>query len=178
MVPDVDVAVLSQAERAEYARLVRATRRRVGVVPTLVWSAAAVGLVVAGAVASERDTAAWVDGLLLVLVLGAVGRAVVCGARSGPDTRHARRKADAQLRGFLERVGYASRLDDRRVWSGRGRQVPWSDDDGGEVLSRRQMQHRWYGDRSELGWRDRELAEAWGMDADTYVSNFLEHDKD
>lgn len=43
---------------------------------------------------------------------------------------------------------------------------------------KRQRDHLWYGDHSELNWRDREQAQAWGMDADTYVSNWLEHDKD
>lgn len=46
----------------------------------------------------------------------------------------------------------------------------------GVPLTRRQEQHRWYGDHSDLTWRDREQAQAWGMDADTYKSNFLESD--
>lgn len=33
--------------------------------------------------------------------------------------------------------------------------------------------HLWYGDHSEMDWRDREQAQSWGMDADTYSSNYL-----
>lgn len=43
-------------------------------------------------------------------------------------------------------------------------------------LTRRQQQHLWYGDNRDLDWRDREQAEAWGMDADTYKSDWLESD--
>lgn len=43
-------------------------------------------------------------------------------------------------------------------------------------LTRRQKQHQWYGDNRDLDWRDREQAESWGMDADTYKSNWLESD--
>ena len=56
--------------------------------------------------------------------------------------------------------------------------VTSSDDDNDYYKSKRQLDHEWYGDHSELNWRDREQAQAWGMDADTYVSNWLEHDKD
>lgn len=45
-------------------------------------------------------------------------------------------------------------------------------------MSKRQRDHLWYGDHADLNWRDREQAQAWGMDADTYVSNWLENDKD
>lgn len=54
-------------------------------------------------------------------------------------------------------------------------------DSGGDwetLKSRSQLQHEWYGSHSELNWRDRELAEMYGMDADTYKSNVLENDKD
>jgi len=54
------------------------------------------------------------------------------------------------------------------------RAVPAAGDEA--PLSRRQEQHRWYGEHSDLTWRDREQAQAWGMDADTYKSNFLESD--
>lgn len=62
--------------------------------------------------------------------------------------------------------------------SRRGRRSTISDDDAYDDLSKRQRDHLWYGDHSDLTWRDREQAQAWGMDADTYVSNWLEHDKD
>jgi hypothetical protein len=50
--------------------------------------------------------------------------------------------------------------------------------DSDDYMSKRQRDHLWYGDHSELNWRDREQAQAWGMDADTYVSNWLENDRD
>lgn len=53
-----------------------------------------------------------------------------------------------------------------------------SDYDDSDHMSKRQRDHLWYGDHSELNWRDREQAQAWGMDADTYVSNWLEDDKE
>lgn len=62
--------------------------------------------------------------------------------------------------------------------SRRRRKSAVSDDDGYDDLSKRQRDHLWYGDHSELNWRDREQAQSWGMDADTYVSNWLENDKD
>ena len=43
-------------------------------------------------------------------------------------------------------------------------------------MTRRQQQHLWYRDNSDLDWRDREQAESWGMDSDTYKSNWLESD--
>lgn len=52
------------------------------------------------------------------------------------------------------------------------------DYDWDDYKSKRQRDHEWYGDHSELNWRDREQAQAWGMNADTYVSNWLENDKD
>lgn len=62
--------------------------------------------------------------------------------------------------------------------SQRQRKASVSDDDGRDNLSKRHRDHLWYGDHFELDWRDREQAQAWGMDADTFVSNWLEHDKD
>ncbi len=53
-----------------------------------------------------------------------------------------------------------------------------ADDAYGDAVSTRRRQHLWYGDHRELDWRDRELAEIWGMDSDEYVNNFLEHDRD
>lgn len=69
---------------------------------------------------------------------------------------------------YLESIGYASRRERARD----------SDHDDFQFKSRRQMQHEWYGDHSELNWQHREQAKIFGMDADTYVSNFLENDKD
>lgn len=50
---------------------------------------------------------------------------------------------------------------------------------GGEEMTSRQSNHLWYGDHSDLNWRDRGLGQTLGFDnADDYVSNFLEHDPD
>lgn len=46
------------------------------------------------------------------------------------------------------------------------------------TTTKRQEQHAWYGPHSELNWQDRERAAIFGLDADTYVSNVLENDKD
>lgn len=56
---------------------------------------------------------------------------------------------------------------------------PGSDDDYDDdcaYKTKRQRNHEWYGDHSDLDWRDREQAQSWGMDADTYKSNWLESD--
>lgn len=39
--------------------------------------------------------------------------------------------------------------------------------------SRNYENHLWYGDHHDMDWRDREQAQSWGMDADTYASNYL-----
>lgn len=44
--------------------------------------------------------------------------------------------------------------------------------------TRRSEQRAWYGDNSHMDWRHRAQAETYGLDADTYRSNMLEHDKD
>ena len=50
------------------------------------------------------------------------------------------------------------------------------DDDDRHDMSKKQRDHLWYDGHSELNWRDRERGQAWGMDAATYVSNWLESD--
>ncbi len=48
--------------------------------------------------------------------------------------------------------------------------------DASRILSRREMDHAWYGDHSELDWRDRTLAQTLGLDVETYISNVKEAD--
>ena len=86
------------------------------------------------------------------------------------DAEHAQQERARQVDTFLRRIGYW-----RRVTPARGRSTGYSG--GAGTTSKRQMQHEWYGDRSELTWRDREMGETLGLDSDTYVSNWLEHDK-
>jgi hypothetical protein len=41
-------------------------------------------------------------------------------------------------------------------------------------MSERERQHAWYGEEnSDLDWRDRERAEMYGIDVDTYRSNVI-----
>lgn len=72
---------------------------------------------------------------------------------------------DSRVTAFKERINYKQRL--RSGHSG-----------GGSSASRRQMQHEWYGDNPDLGWQDRERAEMFGLDVETYRSNVLENDRD
>jgi hypothetical protein len=74
------------------------------------------------------------------------------------------------------RFGEVSELANRQLRKLRG--THQSNGRNNYVTTERQMQHEWYGGHSELSWRDREMAQIWGMDADTYVSNLKEHDPD
>ena len=61
---------------------------------------------------------------------------------------------------------------------GSGGRVLRVNGDNGHV-SKRYENYRWYADSSrssnrDLDWHDREQAQSWGMDADTYRSNWLE----
>lgn len=103
-------------------------------------------------------------GMLLVLFLGTPLVFVQV-------MREARTVLQRRVDDYLDSIGLHTRT--RRP----GRRMR-SDDDY-EHKSTRQLQHEWYGDHSELTWHDRVLGETLGIpDADTYVSNFLEHDKD
>ena len=102
--------------------------------------------------------------------LSAVGLGVVGAFRLSwmfGDAARAEKGRARDVDAFLYRIRYRERL--------RG---PGGSGGGSESTSRRQSQHEWYGDHSELSWRDRETGEMFGMDADTYASNFLENDKD
>jgi len=81
-----------------------------------------------------------------------------------------RKKADQYLEGigYWERTGRTDRATSYSSGYGTGY----------EVKSRRQAQHEWYEGHSELDWRDRERAEMYGLDVDTYISNVLENDRD
>ncbi|MFE6966966.1 hypothetical protein ACFVAJ_17780 [Agromyces sp. NPDC057679] len=98
-----------------------------------------------------------------------VGLMFMLGASNKAQGRSAlRRWAD----GYLDEIGYAGRTSKPSEAGAHG-----SSGDSA-TKSKRQMQHEWYGSHSELNWRDRETAEMYGMDVDTYVSNVLENDKD
>ncbi|WP_104103939.1 hypothetical protein [Arthrobacter sp. 08Y14] len=80
------------------------------------------------------------------------------------DTR-AKEARDERVAAFKKRIRYERRL--RPAYSG-----------ADTSPSRRQMQHEWYGDNPQLGWQDRERAEMFGLDVETYKSNMLENDRD
>ncbi|ARK05995.1 hypothetical protein B8281_16000 [Cellulosimicrobium sp. TH-20] len=84
--------------------------------------------------------------------------------------REARRWRLRQVPAYLESIGFFGR--DAYKWS------PPRGTDSDMSKSKRQMQHEWYGDRRGLNWRDRERAETSDLDAETYISNVLEDDKD
>lgn len=80
-----------------------------------------------------------------------------------------------------EKLRKAEEYRQREVESTRGRgesRQPTSvrDYDDGPLKSTRQLQHEWYEGHSELNWQDREIAEMYGMDVDTYINNFKEAD--
>lgn len=86
-----------------------------------------------------------------------------------------------QVDTLLEQVGYAERMREKEenlqaLRLDRERRASRQSSDGSYPRSARQTQHEWYGEHTELNFRHREQAEALGMDADTYVSNFLESD--
>lgn len=117
--------------------------------------------------------------MLLAPTNGATISFVLCGASmvlvvlwGWIAPRSLRRK---QAEEYLVTIGYAD-----RVRSGVKPEVLTSDraDDNYVWKSKRQMQHEWYEGHSELGWRDREIGELYGIDVDTYISNVLENDKD
>ncbi|WP_141013064.1 hypothetical protein [Nocardioides sambongensis] len=101
--------------------------------------------------------------LMLAVLLGGWIPAAMVMARELDDWRR------NSVASYLDGIGFSDRA---------ASPVTSSDDDNDYYKSKRQLDHEWYGDHSELNWRDREQAQAWGMDADTYVSNWLEHDKD
>jgi len=169
---DVDLTVLSDAERAEYARLVRGGHRLP--IGAAIWCGiATLGLLAVAFVSSSN----WQDTLIDDIAgwsgigVGLVGTFWVWTLFQ--DAANIQKERAQDVTRYLRQIDYYRRRD-RRHADGDA-----SDDDGYESKSRRQMQHEWYGDHSELDWHDRVLGEALGFDdADTYVSNFLEHDKD
>jgi hypothetical protein len=83
------------------------------------------------------------------------------------------------LKAFLDGIDYHTRLATYRFDHAKGeREVPQRGpvvrDDHDEPMSKRRADHLWYGDHYELDWHDRVVGQSLGMDADTYVSNWLE----
>lgn len=94
------------------------------------------------------------------------------------------REVERDKRAVLARIGYAERV--REDAAARAREQAAQEDTrrraalagggGSGGKSTRQLNHEWYGDHSELNWRDRELGQLLGMDADTYVNNLRDSD--
>lgn len=182
---EIDTSLLRRSELVEYKRLTMIAtsnapyNRQARIAP--------------GAVRRLRNARlvyviVWIIGIgVVTTVCGAIyGSAAIIGAAMGTAfalglllhiafwfhsefvADRAKKDALRAVDEYLESIGYTSRRERTRD----------SDSDDFQIKSRRRMQHEWYEDHSELNWRDREQAGIFGMDADTYVNNFLEHDKD
>ena len=159
----VNLDGLTRAEQDEYARLgdlstYPSRERRAVYRPVLpllgAWTAASTFFLVIGGIEASQGQ----DSSLVAVGLGILFAGVVT------IPFHARRVA---LRGVKARQ--ESYLAEARS---RPRQPVDSRDDFRHV-SERQRQREWYGEHSDLNWRDRQTAETLGMDADSYKSNFL-----
>ncbi|MDQ0672750.1 hypothetical protein QFZ36_000311 [Pseudarthrobacter siccitolerans] len=176
---EIDTSLLHRSELVEYKRLTNiatsyatmapgAVRglRSARLVYVIVWNigivvAATVGGAMYGITFSIGATMCTAFMLGCLLSIAFTFQSAFAADRVKKDALHA-------VDEYLESIGYASRRERTRD----------SDHDDFQFKSRRQMQHEWYGDHSELNWQHREQAKIFGMDADTYVSNFLENDKD
>lgn len=180
MAVNVDLARLSPDERDQYALIGTNQKgqayqrwRLPGTWSTLaIWVVLVIGLFVAlvvtgsnsdGTVGTRGNPAAGILLTSMVVVMFGGIVLIILIARS-----EARQLLDEERLAYLHQIGYAQRT---RPW-----ESPSSH--SGYESTRRWSQHRWYEGHSELDYRDRETAEMFGMDADTYVSNFLENDKD
>lgn len=182
---EIDTSLLRRSELVEYKRLTmiatsnapydRLARIAPGAVRRLriarlvyviVWI---IGIVVVATVggAMYGSTFSIGSAMYTAFVLGCL-LGVAFMIQSAVVADRAKKDALRAVDEYLESIGYTSRRE----------RTLDSDSDDFQIKSRRRMQHEWYEDRSELNWRDREQAKIFGMDADTYVSNFLEHDKD
>lgn len=154
---------LTRAEEAEYFRLgdfgkYRPRERRAVLRPVLpllgAWTAVSTFFLISGAVQATQGHGS---------VLVAVGLGLLwAGLLTLPF--HARRMV---TRGTKSRQ--AAFLT---VARDRARQASPVEHLDFRYVSERQRQHEWYGDHADLDWRDRKIAEMYGMDADSYKSNF------
>ncbi|WP_251151378.1 hypothetical protein [Cellulosimicrobium sp. Marseille-Q4280] len=174
MADDVDLSVLSADEQATYTRLAReAARKGIGgaVAATITYLALTLGLLTISFVALAHDRDGALDDIAGLLTVGVGVLGVPWVLRAFRDAEHAKLERERAASRYLTQIRYHERERRRRLGSG-------GSGGASDSPTRRQMQHEWYGDHSELTWRDREMGETLGMDSDTYVSNFLENDKD
>lgn len=175
----INTSLLRRSELIEYERLTRIATSNAPLTPDAVRRLWIARLVYIGVWATGIVIAAIVGGAIFGMTFG-IGAAMYAAftlgcllgvaftIQSAFATDRAKKDALRSVDDYLESIGYESRRE----------QPSNTDRDDYQFKSRRQMQHEWYGDHSELNWRHREQAEMFGMDADTYVSNFLENDKD
>lgn len=167
-----DVEDLRDEDRAEYERLDKQSFSP-GDLGLLVLSAVAYPvLLIFLAVMSERtkdspDDLDSLFGFLSIVVLMAGWLPILAAWRRA--TRNAKKAHEERLWRFGRKTGAIPEFIGQHRGFGGG-----SSGSG----SRRQMQHEWYGGHSELNYTDRVRGEMYGMDADTYISNVAEHDKD
>jgi len=172
----VDWSLLSKEERAEYSRLRRAPLQAYGAAlwRAILWALPVGGLSWLAETSSQGGYNAWANIVWIAVVIvglwGLISSAGAWAERAETSTKR-------NVEDFLWRIGYSKRTRKESGVAG-----PWGSPavpgDSEPTTSIRQAQHQWYKDHSELNWRDRERAEMYGMDVETYISNVLENDKD
>lgn len=186
MVREINRRLLNDGERIEYDRLLAAASEA-GKRPGLAAYRMAIWAFV-GWLAALALTGGWLLSIdattdpktfairgsagiavLVIFVAVLLGGAAATAIASGRGVRAWQQEQIAEgqrgIANFLAGIGYEQRSDgslgDDHTW-----------------MSTRQMQNQWYGEHSDLDWRDRTRAEMYGMDVDTYISNVLEDDSD
>jgi hypothetical protein len=128
---------------------------------------------------AEREMfATWCPELVKVAVSGSNAKIEPC--------EHLTPALIAQAMGIAKRGGvgrkdyrihYIKRLIDHHGLPGAVSKGGGGGSSDEPTMTKRQSQHAWYGDNNQdLNWRDRERAEMYGMDVDTYRNNVKEAD--
>lgn len=176
MAKAIDLSYLTDDEKSGYrqARRAPAAAYGAGLGATALWSVPVGGLIWVAVTSADGGFEEWA-GLMWIAVwavgLFGLARSAIAGAEM------AEKMTKPNADDFLRKIKYHDRVRSGRR-SGTAHEAPAYDHHDGPMKSTRQMQHEWYGDHTELNWRDRERAEMYGMDADTYISNVLDNDKD
>ncbi|MBG6214301.1 hypothetical protein RCH23_002123 [Cryobacterium sp. CAN_C3] len=122
--------------------------------------AVAINLIAAGS-ATGPEAAAWMVALNAILFAYLFGNLFFVFPGNAEHRRKEirRDKLDADALTVANEHGRQALTGDREEWT-----------------TIRGSQHQWYGDHSELNWRDRERAQSMGLDVETYVSNVLDRE--
>lgn len=164
----MDESLLTDSQRVEYSQILRA--RPIGPLVRRVFItglALAIVLVCLALVghylmAGGYEVLARVLSEFLVAAAFCVAIAVIAQDIVNWRVRSSKARA-AEIANFERRISKERRVDARGASQG--------------LPSLRETQHLWYQGRSELTWRDRVIAETYGMDAATYVANFKEAER-